>query len=123
MSARFLRFLLAGSINTLFGFFVFFLLALTSLPTWIILLVSNVICFIFNYLTSGGFVFRDLGITRLPRFLLGYGVVYAFYLVLIEWLSPVVGGRHWAMASVILPMAIFTYFIQSRFVFGVKPKS
>ena len=120
MSSRVVRFLLAGGLNTLFGLAIFALLALTSLPTWIVLMVSNVAGVAFNFVTSGGFVFHDLGITRLPRFLMSYGIVYSMYLILIQWLSPIMGGRLSSMALIVFPMAIFTYFIQSWFVFGLK---
>jgi putative flippase GtrA len=112
------RFLLAGGVNTLFGLAVYSALALTPLPTWAVLVLTNLLGIGFNFLTTGGLVFRDLGLARLPRFVLCYGLVVLIYWVAIKALSPVVGGRIGAMAVVIVPMTALTYLLQSRFVFG-----
>jgi putative flippase GtrA len=120
MSIRFVRFLLVGGLNTLFGFAVYSLLALSDLSTWIVLILSNFAGIAFNFVTTGGLVFRDMSLARVPRFLICYGVIFVIYLVLIEWLSPVTGGRIWAMTIIVLPMAVLTYLMQSWFVFGVS---
>jgi putative flippase GtrA len=116
------RFLLAGAANSAFGFAVYSALALTTLPTWLVLTISTSLGLAFNFLTTGGFVFRDLGPGRAPRFVLTYLVVLALYWTLINRLSPLAGGRIGAMAIVILPMAALTYVLQSRFVFR-KPST
>lgn len=120
LSNRFARFLIVGGLNTLFGFAVYSVLALSDLSTWVILIVSNVAGIAFNFFTTGGLVFRDISLFRLPRFLICYGLIFVIYLMLIEWLSPICGGRIWAMTIIVLPMAILTYFIQAWFVFGIR---
>ena len=119
-SNRFARFLAVGGLNTLFGFAVYSLLALTNLPTWLVLISSNAAGVAFNFYTTGGLVFRDTNLSRVPRFLISYGVIFGAYLTMIEWLAPIYGGRIWAMAIIVIPMALLTYFIQSRFVFEVE---
>lgn len=111
------RFVMAGAVNTLFGLGVYSTLALTFLPTWAVLVLTNLLGIGFNFVTTGGLVFRDLGLDRLPRFVLCYGLVVLLYWVVITVLSPVAGGRIGAMAVVIVPMTILTYLLQSRFVF------
>ena len=118
LSHTLVRFLLAGGINTLFGLVVYSALALTPLPTWAVLVLTNLLGIGFNFITTGGLVFRDLGLDRLPRFVLCYGLVVLIYWVAIKALSPVAGGRIGAMAVVIVPMTALTYLLQSRFVFG-----
>ena len=118
ISNRFGRFLLVGGLNTLFGFAIFSILVLTDLSTWLVLIASNIAGIAFNFVTTGGLVFRDMSLSRIPRFLICYGVIFLFYLMLIELLSPLAGGRIWAMAIIVIPMAVLTYFIQSWFVFG-----
>jgi putative flippase GtrA len=117
MQNRFARFILVGGLNALFGFAIYSLLALTHLSTWIVLIVSNMAGITFNFFTTGGLVFRNISPSRVPRFLVCYGVIFAIYLQLIRWLSPLLGGRIWAMAVIIAPMALLTYFLQSWFVF------
>ena len=111
-SNRFIRFLVVGGLNTLFGFVVYSILALSDL--------SNLIGIAFNFITTGGLVFRDMSLNKIPQFLICYGVIFLFYLELIQWLSPIIGGRIVAMAIIVLPMAVLTYFMQSWFVFGDK---
>ena len=117
---RFVRFLFVGGLNTLFGFAIYSLLALSELSTWLVLIASNLAGIAFNFITTGGLVFRDASPSRIPRFIISYGIIFVIYLLLIQWLSPVCGGRIWAMTIIVLPMAILTYFIQSWFVFGVS---
>lgn len=120
ISLRFVRFLFVGGLNTIFGFTVYSLFALSELPTWAVLVTSNLAGIAFNFFTTGGLVFRDLSISRVPRFLFCYGVIFVIYLELIQWLSPIFGGRIWAMAIIVLPMAVLTYFMQLWFVFEVE---
>lgn len=123
MSHRFVRFLGVGGLNTLFGFAVYTLFALTELSTFMVLMVSNLAGITFNFFTTGGLVFRDLGLARVPRFLISYVVIFIINLKLIEWLAPLYGGRIWAMAIIVLPIALLSYFIQAWFVFGDKLSS
>ncbi|WP_416186478.1 GtrA family protein [Herbaspirillum sp. RTI4] len=120
VSTRFTKYLIVGGLNTLFGLLVFSLFALTPLPTWMVLIISNIVCITFNFFTTGSLVFENASAKKIPRFLICYGVIFIIYLELIGWLSPIVGGRIWAMAVVVLPMALFTYYLQSRFVFGTQ---
>ena len=117
LSHTLVRFLLAGGVNTLFGLIVYSALALTALPTWAVLVLTNLAGLLFNFMTTGGLVFRDLGLGRLPRFVLCYGLVVLIYWLAIKALSPIAGGRIAAMAVVIVPMTALTYLLQSRFVF------
>lgn len=117
LSIRFLRFLAVGGLNTLFGFVVYSLFALTTLETWLVLIISSVAGIAFSFISTGGLVFRDMGLARVPRFILCYAVIVVIYSQLITWLSPICGGRIWAMAIIILPMSLMTYFLQSWFVF------
>jgi putative flippase GtrA len=119
-SNRFVRFLVVGGLNTLFGFVIYSLFALTELSTWMVLVVSNIVTITFNFFTTGGLVFREISLTKVPRFLICYGLIFLIYLELIQWLSPIFGGRIWAMTIIVLPMAVLTYFMQSWFVFGVR---
>ena len=121
MSHRFVKFLGVGGLNTLFGFAVYTLFALTELSTFMVLIVSTLAAITFNFFTTGGLVFRDLGLARVPRFLISYVVIFVINLKLIEWFSPLYGGRIWAMTIIVLPMALLSYFIQAWFVFG-RPK-
>lgn len=120
LQSNFLRFLLVGGLNTLFGFSVYALLALTEVSTWIILLISNFIGMIFNFFTTGGLVFFDVSILRMPRFITCYISIYLIYLSLINWLEPIFESRITAMALIVLPVTVLSYLILKFFVFRHK---
>src|ERR1700758_4902300 len=64
---QFLRFLVAGGVNTLFGFGVNIAVMLAGCPVWLSMLVGTVAGVAFNFFTHGGYAFRDLSARRLPR--------------------------------------------------------
>jgi putative flippase GtrA len=111
------RFVLAGIVNTGFGYTAF-LVALYLCPTTITALVaSTIVAILFNFGTHGLYVFQSLDPRRLWRFCLTYAVVFAYNaagLAVLErlGLAPQIGGL------VLLPGAVLiSYILNSRFVF------
>lgn len=120
---RFLRFLVAGGVNTLFGFAIYSTSILAGTPVWVALLLGNTAGIAFNFVTTGGYVFRNLLLARLPRFVTAYLLVYGINLKLIDWLSIWVTGSILAQAILTLPMALFSYVLMKRFVFATADAS
>lgn len=121
---QFLRFLVAGGINTLFGFIVYSAAIIFGASVWLAVLVGLVCGTIFNFFTTGGYVFRDMKPARIPRFLACYALIYVLNLKLIEWASLWVGNPIAAQAIVTGPIAILAYVVMGRFVFlRQKPKA
>jgi putative flippase GtrA len=114
---RFLRYLVAGGINTLFGFAVYSIAIVAGAAVWFALLAGTISGTVFNFFTTGGYVFRELSLTRFPRFLICYLLVYAINLVLIELLSTWLNNKLTSQAILIFPMALFSYVLMARFVF------
>jgi putative flippase GtrA len=114
---QFLRFLVAGGVNTLFGFGVNIALMLAGLPVWLAMLIGTVAGVAFNFFTHGGYAFRDLSARRLPRYLLGYAVVYGVGVAAFYLLQIVVRGPIECQVLLLVPMALLSYLIMSRFVF------
>jgi putative flippase GtrA len=114
---RFLKFLVVGGINTLFGFITYSALAFSDLSTFIVLLISTFVGISFNIFTTGGLVFRDLSFHRIPRFIIIAIVIFLSNLELIKCLSPLYVGRIEAMAIIIVPMTILNYFLLVWFVY------
>lgn len=117
LSKRFVRFLLVGGLNTLFGFLVYSAFILLHCPTWLALIGGNVAGVVFNFFTIGGLVFLNLSLSRVPLFVLSYVVIYFVNLDLIGWIAGLVHGRIMAQAVLVLPMALLSYFILSTYVF------
>ena len=114
---QFLRFLVAGGVNTLFGFGVNIGTMLAGLPVWFTMLAGTVAGIAFNFFTHGGYAFRDLSTKRLPRFVLGYAIVYAVGLAGFHVLHLAVRSPILCQVFLVVPLALLSYLIMSRFVF------
>ena len=115
--ARPLRFILAGGLNTLFGFAVFGALVWAGWPTWACLLAANLAGTAFNFLTLGGYVFRDLHHRHLPRFVAVYCLIYLLNLGVLALAQRMAIDRLIAQFCLLIPMAVMSYVLMRRLVF------
>jgi putative flippase GtrA len=120
--SEFIRFLIAGCVNTLFGFLAYSTAIFAGAAVWLALLSGTIAGIVFNFFSTGGYVFRMLSARLLPRFIACYFIIYVINFELITFLSE------WERNVIILqfiiafPIAILSYFMMSRFVFvGDKP--
>ncbi len=113
----FVRFLIAGMLNTLFGFLAYSLAILSGLEVWLALLAGVAAGIVFNFVTTGGYVFRDLSLRRFPKFFASYILVYLANFGLIKLLAPWIPHPITAQAIVTLPAALASYWLMSRWVF------
>ncbi len=115
---KFIRFLLVGGLNSLFGFTIFSAIIYFGGQTWHAILGGNIAGIAFNFLTIGGVVFRDLGPRRIPRFLLTYLGLFA---INYECIRLLIGISTFSVITVqaflTLPLAVLSYLIMSKFVF------
>jgi len=112
---RFIGFLLAGGLNTLFGYVVFGGLVLLGVSPQVALVVSTVSGVLFNFLTTSA-VFRSRDLRLLPRFLLVYAGMLALNMLLLDaamraGLGPLLGQ------AVVLPIFTLAFLAMRRFVF------
>ncbi len=112
-----MRFLIVGAVNTLFGFVVYSVAILMGTAVWLALLAGTFAGVAFNFLTTGGYIFKDLSLKRFPRFLGAYLVIYLANLGLITLLSTWVSDVIMAQAILTLPMAMGSYLLMARYVF------
>ena len=110
-------FLIVGVVNTFFGFFVLFLLSFTHLDTWLILLLSQLFGLVFNFFTTGHYVFRTTSWKFLSKFILVSIFIYFVYLLSINLFIPYVENRTIAILILVTPISLLNYFIFSRYVF------
>lgn len=115
---RFVRFVLVGGLNTAFGYGLF-VVALAILPTaFAALCTSTVLGVLFNFVTTGSYVFNSIDPRRLLSFALVYGLVFAYNaigLAAFQLLS--VGPR--VAALMLLPGAVaISYLCNSRYTFA-----
>ena len=120
LDRRFFGFLLAGGINTLFGYCAFGGLVLLSVSPHIALIVSTVAGVLFNFLTASA-VFRSRDVRKLPRFLAVYAVMLGLNMALLE-LGIRVGLHPLLAQAIILPIFALTFLAMRRFVFAASPE-
>jgi putative flippase GtrA len=85
---------------------------------WAALVVGNVAGIGFNFVTTGGWVFRSVVLARLPRFVAAYLGVYAVNLGSIRLVLPAVGDSIVAQAILTPPLALASYVLMKRWVFA-----
>lgn len=115
---RFVRFLLVGLLNTLFGLGAYSLLVWMGLPIWAALVGGNAAGIAFNFFTTGHLVFSEVALGRLPRFVAAY---FGLYLVNYVALRALLETGLDPIASQVLltpVMAVLSFYVMSRHVFG-----
>jgi putative flippase GtrA len=118
IGAEFIRFGIAGAVNTAFGFGVYAGLALLGMAPALALFVATVAGVFFNFLTFGAYTFRRLDAHRLPRFLVAYAIIYLFNLALLEGVRAATGlGPIAAQLACLVVVAPTAYLILRAKVF------
>lgn len=80
LSLQFLRFIVVGALNTLFGYSVFAVLILIGTTPTLALILTYGIGVVFNFFTTRRFVFNRSERASLLRFIVAYVVIYFFNL-------------------------------------------
>lgn len=117
----FVRFLIAGGVNTLFGFLVYSIAILSDLQVWQALLAGILAGLVFNFVTTGRYVFRDLTVRRFFRFAGAYVLIYLANLGLVVLLSEWIDSAILIQGIITIPMALGSYLLMSKFVFRNPP--
>jgi len=114
---RLLAFFVVGGLNTLFGYGVYALMILVGLTVPVAIAVSTVAGVLFNFKTTSRLVFGNRDNSKIVRFVAAYLVTYMLNVGLAGLLVRAGLNSYLAGAAAILPMALVSYFILSRFVF------
>jgi len=114
---RFIRFLLVGVLNTVFGYGVFVACLWLGMHYALAGAISTVLGVLFNFKSTGNLVFRSKGNRKLPHFVAVYAIIY-----LVNTLSLGVmlrfGIPEWLGGLILLvPSAILSYVLNRHFVF------
>lgn len=118
--AIYVRFLVAGAVNTLFGLAVYSGAIILGAQTWLALIIGMAAGAAFNFISMGAYVFRDIALKRLPKFTLSYASIYITNLLLLKLLKPWIADPIWAQLVLTAPMAALSYLVLSRMVFTAK---
>jgi putative flippase GtrA len=119
-----IRYLLAGGLNTVVGLSVYpmlyYLASSLELHYLIILVISQLVCIAFSFLTSKFLVFRTSGNYRQEfwRFLTFHAFYFLLNLVVLPILVDFVGlNPVWAQTIFALLIIVSSYFWHSRYTF------
>lgn len=119
---RFLKFLIVGVVNTIFGFLAYaFFLRVVGLSWQWALAASYIIGVLWNFGTHGKIVFRTEGFGRLPLYILAYAAL--FFLNKLALRAAIAAGMSdlWAQALLVLPMAMVAFVLVSLALTGQLP--
>lgn len=115
---KFIRFLLVGMLNTVFGYSVFALFILVNLHYAVAALLATVCGILFNFKTTGRLVFGSRDNSLLVRFFGVYGVTYVLGVLCLR-VSTAYQWNILIVAAVMMPpMAVVSYTLNRVFVFG-----
>jgi putative flippase GtrA len=119
-TGKYVRFILVGGLNTLFGYLVF--AGLVSLGWRDIFAVpaATAAGVAFNFITYGKLVFASLDGHSLPRFVIGYVGLYVCNITGLRVLARFAVDPYKAQAVLVVPLAIVSYVINDRWVFRAK---
>ena len=120
LKSQLLRFLIVGGINTVVGYAIFAILIRLGLPFPIAIGLATIIGIAFNFQSTGRLVFGGAPLSLLGRFIAAYVVVYLINVGSVALLLRAGFDVYVANALVILPLALFSFVLQRRFVFGTS---
>lgn len=114
---RVLRFLLAGLVNTGFGYSCYAAFVLAGAPLALAVAGATGLGALFNFLSYGGFVFGSTSHRLLPRFLLFYLALGGLNFLLLRALGWAGAGPLLAQALLLPVLAACGYLGMRSFVF------
>jgi len=115
---KFFKFLLVGTINTIFGYTVFALLIFVGFHYTLSALLSTVAGVFFNFKTTGLFVFESRNNLLIFRFFMVYGIIYVLNIIILKIFNSYEINMYLAGAVPLFPLAILAYLLNKNFVFN-----
>lgn len=117
LDPRFIKFLAVGLLNTLFGYGTYALLVFLGLHYFVATLVSTIVGVLFNFKTTGSLVFKIKKNSQIIQFIAVYAVLYVINIAGLALLSRLGLSTYYCGALMLLPMAVFAFILNKRFVF------
>lgn len=114
------KFLLIGSINTLFGYSIYALLILNNFDYKIAISISTILGVIFNYISTGRFVFKYNRFDRILPFIFIYTLIYLINLILITLFINIGFNELLSGAFALIPVVMLTFFLLNKYVYYDK---
>ncbi len=114
----FVKFLLVGGLNTVFGYLMFAVIIYMVKDLYLSVILSNVIAVIFNFNTYGRLVFNSKDYSRVFRFFSVYLLIISTQIISIKLLNHIgISNTYIAAGIVTLPVAVMSFLLMRNFVF------
>lgn len=117
------NFAFAGCLNTAFGLFIYAGFVLLGFPVWLTVTLSMLGALVFNYLTYGGIVFKDLSWRNFPRFVAFYVMLAGLNTALLHVMAGLSLGPFLSQAVLAIPLAVISYIGLTVLVFRESKES
>jgi putative flippase GtrA len=117
ISARFIRFVLVGIVNTIFGYGCFAFLLYLGLHYALAGFLATVAGIIFNFKSIGTLVFQSNENFQLIRFVAVYGITYCIGTLSVGLMGHIGISPYVAGAAMLIPMSLLSYLLNKYFVF------
>ena len=116
---RFIKFLIVGFINTLFGYSIYVSLIIFGFHFTIAPIFAIILGVIFNFFTTGGLVFQNIIYSKFHLFVGVYGFSYLLNISLLGILIQIGFTEIISGAIVLIPMAFINYIILKKIVYNI----
>lgn len=120
ISKRFTRFILIGIINTAFGYSLYALLLFIGLRFDLAILIATILGVLFNFKTTGIFVFNNTRNNLVLRYFGAYSIVYLVNVLLVWLMLKSNISSYLAQAFAMPVLALLSYATQRDFVFKMR---
>ena len=117
---QFVRFLVVGVFNTVFGYGLFALFIWFGLAYPVAIALATILGVLFNFQTTGRMVFGNSRAALLWRFAAVYGIIYLLNVAAVALLLHAGINVYLANALAIAPLVAVSFILQRLFVFN-KP--
>lgn len=117
LERRFIRFLLVGGINTLFGYGVFVFFIYIGIHYSLAALLGTILGVLFNFQTIGRMVFANHSNGLILKFVSVYGATYFVNVAGLYFLNMTGMSNYLAGAILLLPMALIAFYLNKTYVF------
>jgi len=123
MNHKFFRFIIIGIINTLFGAGVYSLLIYLGISYAWALLISTILGILFNFKTTGIYVFDNHDNRLIFRFFTIYSIIYVINVLIVKFLIRYTDINAYISGYIAIPIvAILSFILQKKFVFKGRNK-
>lgn len=114
---KFIKFLFAGGLNTIFGYSIFAILIFSGFHYTLAVFFSTMLGIFFNFKTIGKIVFKNNSNKLIFKFIGVYTIIYLLNILFLKILKSYNFDIYLAGALLIIPMAMLSFILNKKFVF------